>query len=95
MTNKVNDFRFVVNPQAAASFNDRGIVILDTGKGCLFSSNGTGARIWCGLEQQLPVEVIAEQISSEYQIARSTAREHTLSFLTALEQQALVQREIA
>ena len=95
MTSKVNDFRFVVNPQAAASFHDYGIVILDSGNGCLFSSNGTGARIWRGLEQQLPVEVIAEQISGEYQIARSTAREHTLGFLSALEQQALVQREIA
>jgi len=94
MTSKVNNFRFTVSPQAAASFHDDGIVILDTGKGCLFSANGTGARIWRGLEQQLSFEVIAEQISGEYQIARNIAREHALSFLTALEQQALVQREV-
>src|SRR6185503_14148815 len=94
MTSKVNDFRFIVNPQAATSFHDDGIVILDAGRGCLFSSNGTGARIWRGIEQQLPFEVIAEQISGEYQIARSTAREHTLNFLAALERESLIQREV-
>jgi len=91
MTNQSN-FSFTVSPEAAASFHDDGIVILHTRQGRLFSSNGTGARIWRGVEQQLSLETIAEKISGEYQIARTIAREHTLNFLTELEQHALIQK---
>ncbi len=91
MANQSN-FSFTVSPEAAASFHDDGIVILHAGHGRLFSSNGTGARIWRGLEQQLTLEAIAEEISGEYQIARTIAREHTLNFLTVLEQHALIQK---
>ena len=95
MPNQTNHFSFSVNPEAAASFHDDGIVILHTAKGRLFSSNGTGARIWRGLEQQLSLEAIAKEISSEFQIAPTTAREHTLSFVAALERHTLIQREAA
>jgi len=95
MTNQSSDFSFTLSPEAAASFHDDGVVILHSGKGRLFSSNQTGARIWRGVEQRLPWEAIADEISNEYQIALSTAREHTLSFLAALEQQTLIQREVA
>ncbi len=91
MTNQSN-FSFTVSPEAAASFHDDGIVILHAGQGRLFSSNGIGARIWRGVEQQLSLETIAEKISGEYQIARTIAREHTLNFLTELEQHALIQK---
>jgi hypothetical protein len=91
MTNQSN-FSFTVSPEAAASFHDDGIIILHAGQGRLFSSNGTGARIWRGLEQQLTLEAIAEEISGEYQIARTIAREHTLNFLSVLEQHALIQK---
>jgi len=91
MTNR-SDFSFTVSPEAAASFHDDGIVILHAGQGRLFSANGTGARIWRGLQQQLSLDTIAEKISDEYQIARNLAREHTLNFLTVLEQHALIQK---
>ena len=93
MGDKISDQNFVVTPEAAASFHADGMVILHLGKGSLFSTNRIGARIWRSLEQRLSCEAIAEAISSEYQIGLSTAREHTLNFLTALERQALVQRE--
>lgn len=93
MTNQISNFSFTVNPEAAASFHDDGIVILHAGKGRLFTSNGTGARIWRGVEQQLPLDTIAEEISAEYQIARATAREHTVRFLAELERHTLIQRE--
>lgn len=93
MMNQINDFSFTVNPEAAASFHDDGIVILHTGKGRLFTSNETGARIWRGVERQLPLEAIAEEISGEYNIARTTAREHTGRFLAELERHKLIQRE--
>jgi len=94
MTNQMSDFSFTVNPEAAASFHDDGIVILHTGQGCLFTSNGTGARIWRGVEQRLPLEAIAEEISGDYKIALSTAREDTVRFLAELERQKLIQREV-
>ena len=93
MMNQISDFSFSVNPEAAASFHDDGIVILHTGKGSLYTSNGTGARIWRGVERQLPLEAIAEEISGEYNIARTTAREHTGRFLAELERHNLIQRE--
>ena len=95
MRNQVNVLSFTVNPEAAASFHDDGVVILHTGKGCLFTSNGTGAHIWRGIEQQLTLEAIAEKISGEYQIAQTTAREHTIRFLAELERHTLIQRETA
>jgi hypothetical protein len=93
MTNHTNDFSFTVNPEATASFHDGGIVILHTGSGRLFSSNPAGARIWRGIEQRLSLEAIADEISEEYQIARGAAREDTVRFLAALEQNTLIQRE--
>lgn len=94
MTNQSSDFSFILSPEAAASFHDDGVVILHTGKGSLFSSNHTGARIWRGVEQRQSLESIVEELSGEYEIARPTARVHTLNFLAALEQQTLIQREV-
>ena len=95
MRNETDDHSFIVSPEAAVSFHDDGIVILHTGKGSLFTANKVGARVWHGLEQRLPLDVIAEEISRVYQIAQTTAREHTFRFLDQLERQALIQREVA
>ncbi|HET7287250.1 MAG TPA: PqqD family protein [Pyrinomonadaceae bacterium] len=95
MTNQISNFSFSVSPEASASTHDDGIVILHTGKGRVFSSNKTGALIWRGIEQQRSLDGIAEEISGEFQIAGTTARAHTLNFLAALEQQSLIQREVA
>ena len=95
MTNQTIEISFTVTPEAVGSFHDDGVVILHAGNGRMFSSNETGARIWRGIEQQLPLETIAGEISSAYRIERTTAREHTLSFLEALEHQALIKREVA
>jgi hypothetical protein len=92
MTNQIDDRRIIVGSEAAASIHDDGIVILHIRKGCLFTANRTGARIWCCIEQQLPFEAIAEKISSEYQIARTIAREHTAHFLAELERHSLIER---
>jgi hypothetical protein len=95
MTKQITEISFMVNPEAVPSFHDEGVVILHAGNGRLFTSNETGARIWRGIEQQLPLETIATEISNAYDIARTTAREHTFKFLCALEQQALISREVA
>jgi hypothetical protein len=95
MTNQTKEISFTVNPEAVRSFHDDGVVILHAGNGRLFTSNETGARIWRGIEQRLPLETIASEISNAYQIARTTAREHTLGFMAVLEQQSLIRREVA
>jgi len=82
----------IVNPEAAASIHDDGVVILDNRSGRLFTSNQTGARIWRCIERQLPFESIADEIASEYQIARTTAQEHTARFLAELERHNLIER---
>ena len=95
MTQQTNSFNFTVNPEAAASFEDDGIAILHAGSGRLFTSNQTGARIWRGLEQHLSLDAIADRICAEYQIAKAVARQHTVRFLSELEQHALVQRGVS
>lgn len=86
-------YQITVNPEAAASFHDDGIVILHAGRGCLFTANSIGARIWRSVEQQMPLEAIAEEISGEYQIPLTTAREHMDHFLAQLQRQKLIQKE--
>jgi len=94
MTNQFSDFRFMVNLEVTASIHDDGIVILHTGNGRFYASNGTGARIWRGVEKQLPLEAIAREISDEFQIADSAAREQVVQFLAELERHTLIQREV-
>jgi hypothetical protein len=95
MTDQIGGLSFTVNPEAVASFHDGGMVVLHTGLGRLFTSNRTGARVWRGVERQLPLEAIAEEISGEYNIARTTAREHAARFLAALERHTLIRRGAA
>ncbi|HET6975316.1 MAG TPA: PqqD family protein [Pyrinomonadaceae bacterium] len=94
MRDQIGNFSFTVSPDAAASTHDEGIVILHTGKGRLFSSNKTGALIWRGIEQRRTLDGIVAEVSGEFQIAGPTARLHTLSFLTALEQHSLISSEV-
>ena len=91
----MENFSFTVNPQTSASVHDHGIVILHLGSGRMYTANGIGASIWHRIEQQLPLESIAEQISMEYQIAPATSYDHVFHFLAELERHALVQREVA
>ena len=94
MANQISNINFVTNPEASTSFHDDGVAILHTGKGSLFIANRTGASIWRGITQQLSLETIAKGISDEYKVAPGTAREHTLCFLTTLERQTLILREV-
>ncbi|MGO9677990.1 MAG: PqqD family protein [Candidatus Sulfotelmatobacter sp.] len=89
----MKDVKVRVDSEAAASIHENGIVILHIGNGRLFSSNGTGARIWRAIEEQLSLEAIADEISDAYQIARATAREHVVRFLAELERHTLIHRE--
>ena len=91
----MSNFNFTVSPEATASVHDEGVVILHLGNGRFYTCNGTGARIWRAIEQRLSLEAIAQEISSAYEIALNTARQHTVRFLAELELHALVQQEEA
>jgi len=95
MTNQQSDLRFTVNPEATASVHDDGVVILHLGNGRFYTCNGTGARIWRAIKQRLSLEAIAQEISSAYDIAVNTARQHIVRFLAELELHALIQQEAA
>lgn len=91
----MKDLSFTVSPEAAASIHDEGVVIVHLGNGRFYTCNGTGARIWRALEQRLSLEAIAKEISSAYEIALNTARQHTVRFLAELELHELIQQESA
>ena len=95
MTNQQSDLRFTVNPEATASVHDDGVVILHLGNGRFYTCNGTGARIWRSIKQRLSLEAIAQEISSAYDIAVHTARQHIVRFLAELELHTLIQQEAA
>lgn len=84
-----------VSAEATASVDDSGIVILDARGGRLFRSNGVGAAIWQSIEQQQPFETIVERICQRYQVGRTVAREHAARFVTELERNRLIVREVA
>jgi len=81
-----------LKPGATASIHDDGLVILDVPSGRIFISNQAGARVWQCLEQQLPLEAIAAEISRDYGIDRATAREDAARFLAELERNGLTER---
>lgn len=89
----MSNFSFTVSPEATASVHDDGVVILHLGSGRFYTCNGTGAPIWRAIEQHLSLEAIAEEISNAYQIALTTARQHTVRFLDELELHELIQQE--
>lgn len=91
----MSNFSFTVSPEATASVHDDGVVILHLGNGRFYTCNGTGARIWRAIEQRLSLEAIAEEISNAYEIALTTARQHTVRFLAELELHALIHQEEA
>ena len=72
------------------SIHDRGVVLLDTAAGALFSANETGARVWRGLQAHLPLDVITAELSREYGIPDSVATQHVTAFVHELERHGLI-----
>jgi Coenzyme PQQ synthesis protein D (PqqD) len=72
------------------SDHDRGVVLLDTAAGVLFSANETGARVWRGLQAHLPLDAIVADLGREYGIAPGVATGHVTAFVDELERQGLL-----
>ena len=92
MANHTCSERIRLNRGIAASIHDDGIAILHVPSGRIFTSNQAGARIWRYLEQQLPLQAIAAEISREYGIDRAAAQEDMARFLAELERNGLTER---
>jgi hypothetical protein len=92
MAHRTCSDRIRLNRGVVASIDDGGIVILHVPSGRIFTSNQTGARVWLYLQQQLPLEAIAAEISREYEIDQATAREDAARFLVELERNGLTER---
>ena len=78
-----------------ASQHERGVVILDVGRGRLFASNRTGAEIWRQLEEQRSIDAISRDLSHRYRISSDAAWAYTAEFVAALERERLVERRLA
>jgi hypothetical protein len=92
---QINTIFCETSPHVSASRHHHGIVLFDTTHGQLFTANEAGADIWLGLEQRLPAERIAEQLSLRYSIPLESARSHTNRFIGQLADQRLVERRPA
>lgn len=91
----INGSHIRINREAAVSVHDGGVVILDNRRGRLYSSGPAGAYIWRCIEQQLPLEAIAESIHAGFHVDLTTAREHTARFVEQLHTNGLIERRAA
>lgn len=92
MVNQTCPEGFRLNPGVTRSIHDGGLVILHVPSGRMFTSNQAGARIWQCLEQRLPLEAIAAEISRHYGVDRGKAREDVACFLADLDRNGLAER---
>jgi|SRR5579872_2326558 len=73
-----------ISPDVRASLNEEGLVLLDTRRGLVYTSNKTGARIWQGVAAGQSADFIAEELSTEHAVPRAQIEEDTHAFLTDL-----------
>lgn len=64
--------------------NGEGLVLLDVGKGLLYTGNATAGQMWREISSGKSPAAIAVEISREYGIPLTTAEEHCAAFLEAL-----------
>ena len=73
-----------------ATVTDDGVVFLDIHRGRVLSSNNVGARIWLKLQEGVPADQIAEQISAEFKAHRELVEKDVSTFIASLRQKELV-----
>lgn len=83
-----NGVRPSANVLAAAVDNE--VVLLDTRSGRYFSLNKTGARVWQGITEGIPVADVARDVASTWSVPFEIAERDTQRLLGELERRALV-----
>ena len=81
-----------VSPDCTVSLNADGAVFLHHGKGAIFTSNLTGARIWQGLRDGESVDEISAKIGREQSVPWEQVRQDTVRFVGEMESYGLVSR---
>ena len=92
MADQTISYSVRLNPDAAASVHEHGLVILHVPSGRIFTSTQTGACIWQCLKERLPLEGIAAKLARDFRIDRTTAREDAARFLAELERNGLTEQ---
>jgi hypothetical protein len=77
-------------PHVHASIHEAGLVLLHIPSGRIFQSNRIGARIWEGIAAGKNPDRIAGEISREYGLSEGIVRQHTSSFVAALEHEGFI-----
>jgi hypothetical protein len=83
---------FVASSYVTSSVHEGGVVFFHSENGRLFSSNHTGAAIWNGIKEGLPVDAIARQISDENAIDFEIALTDVERFIDELSRRELIAR---
>ena len=81
-----------VSSEVRSVVEDGNLVLLHMGKGFMFKSNPTGARIWQGLLERRPRRRIAEELSLEFGVPREVVERDVDVFIADLESFGLVAR---
>jgi hypothetical protein len=81
---------FAVSSEVRACQHAEGIVLLNLGKGTVFTSNRAGSAIWTGLSNQESVPMIAARLAREFGIDEQQASEDTIGFCRQLEAQGFL-----
>ncbi len=71
-----------------------GVVFLHVEDAKLFAANPVGADIWKGIERQLDVDAIADEIQERYGASYETTRAHVIRFIHELERAGLAERRL-
>jgi hypothetical protein len=87
---KVSSDTLSIAPEVKASLNEEGLVLLDTRRGLIYTSNRTGARIWEGVTEGRSPDSIAEKLSMEHGVPRAQVEQHTQSFLADLKRRGIL-----
>src|SRR5438132_1484924 len=84
----------MISSDARVSLDQNGAVFLNTRRGVVFTANRMGARIWQGLLDRESLESIGAGISRETGAAPDQARQDAAEFVTQLESQGFLSRQI-
>jgi len=76
--------------EVKTSVHEEGLVLMDLGRGRVFTANAVGACIWRGVEDGASVESVAESISREFCVSKEQALADTAAFIGQLERAGLL-----
>lgn len=90
------DMTHRMKPKACVktSVHSEGAVFLHVEDAKLFAANPVGADIWKGIERQLDVDAIADEIHEWYGAPYETTRAHVIRFIHELERAGLAERRL-